>query len=62
MNRLPGLTWLKVDIGEADSALAKRFKIKQVPFLQVYGPEGQLLAEGEAALEWIDARLIGKPP
>jgi hypothetical protein len=62
MNRLPGLTWLKVDIGEADSLLARQFKITQVPFLQVYGPEGQLLAEGDAALRWIDDRLVGKPP
>jgi len=62
MNRLPGLTWLKVDIGEADSVLARKFKITQVPFLQVYGPEGQLLAEGDDALRWIDDRLVGKPP
>ncbi|ODT78149.1 hypothetical protein ABS71_02135 [bacterium SCN 62-11] len=62
MRRLPGITWLKVDIGDADSSLAKEYKITQVPYLQIYGPEGQLLADGDEALRWIDDRLVGKPP
>jgi hypothetical protein len=62
MRRLPGITWLKVDIGDADSSLAKEYKITQVPYLRIYGREGQLLADGDAALRWIDDRLLGKPP
>lgn len=62
MNRLPGITWLKVDIGESTSPLAREYKILQVPYLQIYGPEGQLLADGDEALRWIDDRLLGKPP
>lgn len=57
MQKLPGLTWLKVDIADADSEIAKAYKIQQVPFLQVYGPDGQLLAEGDAALQWIDTQI-----
>ena len=57
MRKLPGVTWLKVDIAESDSALAREYKITQVPFLQVYGPEGQLLAEGDEALQWIDNQI-----
>lgn len=57
MQRLPGLTWLKVDIAEADSPLAREYKIQQVPFLQIYGPEGQLVAEGDDALKWIDQQI-----
>lgn len=59
MQRLPGITWLKVDIADANSALARDYKIKQVPFLQVYGPEGQLVAEGDEALRWIDTQIHG---
>lgn len=62
MRRLPGITWLKVDIGDADSPLAREYKITQVPYLRIYGSEGQLLADGDAALRWIDDRLLGKPP
>jgi hypothetical protein len=61
MQRLPGLTWLKVDIADANSALAREYKIQKVPFLQIYGPQGELVAEGDAAVHWIDAQIQPKP-
>jgi hypothetical protein len=55
--RLPAVSWLKVDIADSDSELAKQFKITQVPFLQVYDPQGQLIAEGPQAMIWIESQL-----
>ena len=56
MQRLPNYSWLKVDVGEADSPLVKHFKLKQMPYLLIFDGEGKLLAEGEGALRWLDDR------
>lgn len=57
MQRLPGLQWLKVDLGESNSELAREYSIQQVPHLQIYDPEGHLVVEGPPALEWIRQRM-----
>ena len=57
MQKLPNFSWLKVDVGEANSALVKRYQLKQMPYLVIFDGEGKVLAEGDAALRWLDDQI-----
>ena len=50
MQRLPNLRWLKVDLKESDSPLARQYKIVQVPHLLIFNEDGEKIAEGDDAL------------
>jgi thiol-disulfide isomerase/thioredoxin len=55
---------VKVDINRPDvkgidwhSPVAQEFGLESIPHLKVYGPDGKLLAEGDAAYEMVSAWL-----
>lgn len=43
------------------SPVAKQFKLESIPHLKVYDPSGRLVAEGDAAREWLskEAKKVG---
>ena len=57
MKKLPGLRWLKVDLKESDSPLALQYKIVKVPYLLIFDDQGKQIAEGDAALRWLDETM-----
>lgn len=48
---------LKIDIDEPDSPVARQYGIQNIPYFEIYDEEGKLLAEGEAAVEWLDEAM-----
>jgi thioredoxin 1 len=53
----------KVDIVNGDSAVSRQYQIRFVPYLKLYGPDGQLLREGDAGgvLGALSSALGGAP-
>ena len=60
MQKLPRFSWIKVDVGESDSPLMKHFKIDLMPHFIIYDPEGQVVAEGKAAIQWLEKEMGSK--
>lgn len=48
---------LKIDIDEPDSPVARQYQIKNIPYFEIYDAEGELLAAGEEAVEWLDQAM-----
>jgi thiol-disulfide isomerase/thioredoxin len=48
-SRRPDVAVRKVDIVDWESAVVKQFRVTSLPHMQVYDPNGALLAEGEDA-------------
>lgn len=51
------ITILKVDIKEPDSPVARQFKIETMPYFHVYDGRGNLVVEGQQAVDWIDGEM-----
>ena len=60
MQKLPSFSWIKVDVGEADSPIVRRYQLKQMPYLFIFDGNGNLVAEGEAALRWLDDQITAR--
>lgn len=64
--RRSGLAVVKVDINRPEvhridwqSPVAEQYELRAIPYFKIYGPDGKLVAEGQAARQmvddWIDA-------
>lgn len=58
---------VKVDINRADvrgidwkSPVARQYALESIPHFKIYGPDGKLVAEGDAAEEKVDAMIAAK--
>ncbi len=51
------ITILKVDIKEPDSPVARQYKIDVMPYFHVYDGSGNLVVQGQQAVDWIDGEM-----
>ncbi|MCA9795137.1 MAG: hypothetical protein KC910_25185 [Candidatus Eremiobacteraeota bacterium] len=57
-DRDPELVLLKIDIEEPGSPVARQFHVEVVPYFLIYGPDKELIAEGEKAQRWLDRAML----
>lgn len=53
----PDIVVLKVDINEPDSPVARAYNIETIPYFEVFDHDGELIAEGEEAVLWLDKAM-----
>lgn len=53
----PDIVVIKVDIKEPDSPVARAYNVQNIPYFEVFDGKGNLLAEGEGAVKWLDKAM-----
>lgn len=53
----PEIVILKINIDEPGSPVARQYGIEAIPFFEVYDGDGELLAKGAQAVDWLDEAM-----
>ncbi|MBS2040475.1 redoxin domain-containing protein [bacterium] len=56
-NKFSNLLIYRVNIDQWKSPVCQQFKLNSVPYMIIYGPDGQEIARDQAARDWFQAQL-----
>jgi hypothetical protein len=55
--RNPDIVILKINIDEPGSPVTRQYDVQTIPQFEIYDGDGQLVARGEEAVNWLDEAM-----